>query len=83
MHAAQYCPIPGTVVDWFTRTRRQAREHEFGMTKLQARDLSVPRVGLELFESGDIGEKCPACEEVVFFRDLERGRCRSGHVWGG
>ncbi|KAF8705548.1 putative zinc-finger of transcription factor IIIC complex, partial [Rhizoctonia solani] len=81
IHASQFCPIPGSVSQRFQNMRKQgqdyARRHDSSLTYLS----NDERDTLDLSRATDLGETCPACQQVVLFQNLAQARCHTGHVW--
>ncbi|ELU43546.1 zf-TFIIIC domain-containing protein [Rhizoctonia solani AG-1 IA] len=65
----------------FQNMRKQgqdyARRHDSSLTYLS----NDERDTLDLSRATDLGETCPACQQVVLFQNLAQARCHTGHVW--
>ncbi|CAE6359706.1 unnamed protein product [Rhizoctonia solani] len=81
IHASQFCPIPSSLSQRFQIMRQQGQDY----IRKHNLDLpSLPNDGdstLDLPKARDLGEKCPACQQVVLFQNLARARCQTGHTW--
>ncbi|KAJ1306898.1 hypothetical protein OPQ81_007882 [Rhizoctonia solani] len=81
IHASQFCPVPVSLVQRFQNMRQQGQEY----SHKQSPNLTYfPNDGggnLGLSRAADLGEKCPACQQVVLFQNLAQAQCQMGHVW--
>ncbi|CAE6413153.1 unnamed protein product [Rhizoctonia solani] len=81
IHASQFCPIPGSLLHTFQSMRQQGQDY------VQRHSLNLAYLSndgggmLDLSRASDLGEKCPACQQVVLFENLAQARCQTGHVW--
>ncbi|CAE6440455.1 unnamed protein product [Rhizoctonia solani] len=81
IHASQFCPIPSSLSQGFQIIRQQGQDY------IQRHNLDLPSLPndggstLDLSRACDLGEKCPACQQVVLFQNLARARCQMGHAW--
>ncbi|KAH7335189.1 transcription factor IIIC subunit delta N-term-domain-containing protein [Rhizoctonia solani] len=82
IHASQFCPIPSALSQRFQNMKENAggyvRRHSLNLTYSSNDGEGM----LDLSRAADLGEKCPACQQIVLFQNLAQARCQTGHVWG-
>ncbi|CAE6412890.1 unnamed protein product [Rhizoctonia solani] len=81
IHASQFCPIPSTLLQRFQNMKESGgdyiQRHSPNLVYLSNDGAGL----LNLSRAADLGEKCPACQQVVLFQNLAQARCQAGHVW--
>ncbi|CAE6474838.1 unnamed protein product [Rhizoctonia solani] len=81
IYASQFCPIPSSLSQRFQNMKQQGQEYA-QRHGLDLNSFSNDRESiLDLSRACDLGEKCPACQQIVLFQNLAQARCRTGHVW--